>query len=291
MGEIKENVPLASYSTMGIGGPARYFTKADTIEEMRSALLFARERKVPFLVIGKGSNCLFHDEGYRGIVILNKIDFFEDLGGGVFQVGAGTSFSLLGVKTARLHFSGLEFASGIPATVGGAVYMNAGASGKETKDTLVSVDFMDPEGNVSRYAVSDLEFSYRKSSFQKMRGAIISATFKLSPSDEARDKQISIVQYRTKTQPYGEKSCGCAFRNPTGNFAGALIEKCGLKGFKVGGAEVSTLHANFIINKSDAKAADIRSLIELIRDRVKEQEKIDLEVEVCFIPAGENHDG
>ncbi|CRX38048.1 UDP-N-acetylmuramate dehydrogenase [Estrella lausannensis] len=285
--KIEENVSLSAYSTMGLGGPAKFFTKAESEEEMREALAFAKAHNVPFLVIGKGSNCLFHDKGYKGLVILNKIDFFHDLGEGVFHVGGGTSFSLLGVKTARLHYAGLEFASGIPATVGGAVYMNAGASGKETKDTLESVDYMDPDGNVRRYRRDELSFSYRKSMFQKMKGVILSATFSLTPNLEARSKQIAIVQHRTKTQPYGEKSCGCAFRNPEGNFAGALIEKCGLKGARVGGAEVSHLHANFLINKSDAKADDIRSLIELIKKTVKEKESIDLEVEVCFISSGE----
>lgn len=285
--EILENVSLSSYSTMGLGGPAKFFTKAESEEEMREAFAFAKKLNVPFLVIGKGSNSLFHDRGFAGLAILNKIDFFNDLGEGVFHVGGGTSFSLLGVKTARMHYAGLEFASGIPATVGGAVYMNAGASGKETKDTIESVDYMDTDGNIRRYQREELQFSYRKSMFQKMKGAILSATFRLSQNQEARGKQIAIVQHRTKTQPYGEKSCGCAFRNPEGNFAGALIEKCGLKGARVGGAEVSHLHANFLINKCDAKAEDIRSLIELIKKTVKEKEGIDLEVEVCFISSGE----
>lgn len=284
--EFKENVLLSSYTTMGIGGPARYFTRATTIEEMQEALQFAKNHNLPFLVIGKGSNSLFHDQGFCGVAILNKIDFCNEPSEGAFHVGSGYSFSLLGIQTAKKRLTGLEFASGIPATVGGAVYMNAGASGKETKDCLTSVVFMDPEGNVRNYQKKDLQFSYRKSSFQKMKGVIIAATFELTTCSEAREKQIAIVQYRTGTQPYSDKSCGCTFRNPEGNFAGALIEKCGLKGLKVGGAEVSMLHANFIVNKGEASREDIRVLIKLIKEKVKEKEGVDLEEEVCFIPYG-----
>jgi UDP-N-acetylmuramate dehydrogenase len=280
--EIKENVPLSSYSTMGLGGPALFFAKVATREDMQEAILFAKSKNLPFHVIGKGSNSIFSDSGFKGLAILNKIDFFHAVGP-IFHVGSGYSFSLLGAQTAKQNWTGLEFASGIPATVGGAVFMNAGASGKETKDCLISVEFMDSEGEIRSFERDEIAFSYRKSSFQTMRGAIISATFQLACLEDARDKQLAIIQYRTSTQPYGDKSCGCAFRNPPNHFAGALIEKCGLKGVRIGGAEVSTLHANFIVNKDGATAHDIASLIAHIKTTVKEKEGIDLEVEVCFI--------
>jgi len=280
--EIRENIPLSTYSTMGLGGEASFFTKVSTREEMQEALLFAKSKNLPFHVIGKGSNSIFSDSGFKGLCILNKIDFLHTVGP-IFHVGSGYSFSLLGAQTAKQNWTGLEFASGIPATVGGAVFMNAGASGKETKDCLISVEFMDSDGQIHYFEKDEIVFSYRKSSFQTMRGAIISATFLLASLEDAREKQLAIIQYRTSTQPYGDKSCGCAFRNPPNHFAGALIEKCGLKGARIGGAEVSTMHANFIVNRENATAQDIAELIAHIQQTVKEKEGIDLEVEVCFI--------
>jgi UDP-N-acetylmuramate dehydrogenase len=274
---------LKQLSTFGIGGPAKYFIEISTIEDMQGLIAFCAKERLDYLVIGKGSNCLFDDRGFDGVVILNKISFCK------FQkeqvhVGAGYSFSLLGVQTARKGLSGLEFASGIPATVGGAVYMNAGANGQETKDHLLEVSFVNERGDLEILSKNELSFSYRSSSFQKRKGAIVAATFALEPSIEARKKQLTIIEYRTKTQPYGEKSAGCVFRNPLEGSAGALIEKSGLKGQSIGGAEVSSLHANFIINKEDAKANDILSLAKRVQEKVKERLGVDLEMEIRCIP-------
>jgi UDP-N-acetylmuramate dehydrogenase len=275
---------LSELSTFGIGGPARYFLEVSSIEEMREAVLFCYQHKLRFIVVGKGSNCLFDDQGYDGLVILNKIHFCHFLEGERVQVGAGYSFSLLGVQTARRKWAGLEFASGIPATVGGAIYMNAGANGTETCQALVDVTYITEEGEQVVLPLEKLEFAYRFSSFQKMRGAIVAATFQLSLSPEAREKQLKIIDYRTRTQPYGEPSAGCIFRNPQGNAAGALIEQSGLKGTRVGGAEVSTLHANFIVNAGEAKAADVLHLANLVKRTVHEKTGVDLEMEVRAIP-------
>lgn len=246
---------------------------------MRSCIQFCNLEKLPYLIIGKGSNCLFDDKGFDGLVILNKISFchYEEE---IVSVGAGYSFSLLGSQTARKGFSGLEFASGIPATVGGAIFMNAGANGSETCNSLLDVSFVNERGELEVLTKESLVFSYRYSSFQEKKGAIVSARFKLTPSSEARPKQLNIIEYRTKTQPYGDKSAGCLFRNPQGFSAGALIQECGLKGIRVGGAEVSTLHANFIINKEGATAEDIRKLADLVQRTVKEKKGIDLHMEV-----------
>ena len=275
---------LKELSTFGIGGPALYHFEAKTIHDMQSALKLCKKENLSYLVIGKGSNCLFDDRGYSGVVISNKIDFMETLNPGVFHVGAGYSFSLLGVKTARQHWAGLEFASGIPASIGGAVYMNAGANGAETSDTLTSVDYVTDEGELQVLTKDRLSFSYRSSSFQTLRGAIVGATFSLTPSKEARVKQIEIINYRKKTQPYGEKSAGCVFRNPVCSHAGALIDQSGLKGLQVGGAKVSEMHANFIVNTSQATADDVNALITLIRERVKAKTGVELESEVRVIP-------
>jgi UDP-N-acetylmuramate dehydrogenase len=280
----KQQKRLSELSTFGIGGPARYFTEARTIEEMQKALILCREKQMPYLVIGKGSNCLFDDRGFNGMVILNKIDFNEKPAKELVHVGAGFSFSLLGSQTARHGLGGLEFASGIPGSVGGAVYMNAGANGGETCQALFSVDFISEDGVLHCLKKEELEFSYRFSSFQKMRGVIVGATFALIQSETARARQLEIIEYRIKTQPYSDKSAGCIFRNPTCGHAGALIDKSGLKGKSIGGAKVSELHANFIVNTGSATAKDVLDLIDLIKHTVKEKTGFELESEVRCIP-------
>lgn len=263
---------------MGIGGPARYFSKVSTIKEMHVQIAYALEYNIPFLVLGKGSNTLFDDRGFAGLVILNQIDYlYQD--GNLFQVGSGFSFARLGQITAKLGYTGLEFAAGIPASVGGAVFMNAGANGQEVSATLREVVFVDREVR----PIHAFGFAYRASIFHKMYGGIAEATFELKPLEGAKEKQREIVSYRLKTQPYGSKSCGCAFRNPEGEVAGRLIEQCGLKGTKIGGAQVSSLHANFITNEG-GKAEDIRALIDHVKERVQKETGYILEEEIRFIP-------
>lgn len=278
------NRSLSEFSTFGIGGPIRYFTEASSIEEMEEAHRFAKENQIPYLILGKGSNCLFSDRGFDGLAILNKIDFCEWKESEV-SVGSGYSFSLLGVQSARKGFSGLEFASGIPATVGGAVYMNAGANGRETCDCLQSVLFLQEDGTKRELKREELSFSYRHSPFQRMKGIILSASFSLRPDEAARKSQLQIIDYRLKTQPLKEKSAGCVFRNPAGGVsAGALIDQAGLKGLSVGGAKVSEIHANFIVNAGKASASDVLALMKIIQERVKEKTGIDLEPEIRQIP-------
>lgn len=281
---IKKNKPLNEICTFGIGGPATFYVETHTIEEMRNALLYCQKENLPYFILGKGSNCLFDDRGFAGMVIHNKIDFNEERPGGLFYVGAGYNFSLLGSQTARNGWSGLEFASGIPGTVGGAIFMNAGANGRETCDSLTSIEFLTSEGELQLYNRENLHFAYRTSSFQTMQGAILGATFSLTPSKEARQKQIEIITYRKNTQPYGEKSAGCIFRNPKEGHAGALIDKSALKGTKIGGAKISEIHANFIVNDENATAKDVLELIENIKKQVKNHTGIDLESEVRYIP-------
>ena len=277
--QLQKNRFLSEFSTFGIGGPIRAFCEVSTIEEMEEAF----RHPFPKMIVGKGSNCLFDDRGFDGLVILNKIDFCNWSETEV-TVGSGYSFSLLGVQTARKGLSGLEFASGIPATVGGAVFMNAGANGTETCKALKSVLYFD--GVEKReYQRSELAFSYRTSPFQKMNGAILSATFSLSPLPEARKSQLQIIEYRMKTQPLKEKSIGCIFRNPANQAAGALIDQCGLKGVSVGGAKISEIHANFIVNSQSASAEDVKKLIRLVQEKVFEQTGVFLEPEVRMIDA------
>jgi len=274
---------LKEFSTFGIGGPIRLFAEVSSLEGMREAFAFAREEKIPYLILGKGSNCLFSDRGFDGLVLLSKIDhcFWN---GHEVNVGAGYSFSLLGVQSARKGLSGLEFASGIPATVGGAVFMNAGANGQETKDALQSVQFLHLDGDLKTYSKETLEFSYRSSSLQSMQGAIVSANFVLTPSETARSQQLTILSARLQTQPYKDKSIGCIFRNPTTQiFAGKLIDECGLKGLQVGGAKISEMHANFMVNVQDASAEDVLELIKKVRKLVLEKTGHLLEIEARMV--------
>jgi UDP-N-acetylmuramate dehydrogenase len=282
------NKSLRDHCTFGIGGPSRYFIEIHTIQELQNCLKACYETQIPYLILGKGSNTLFHDLGFNGLIILNKIHFCEQTSPGIFYVGAGYSFSLLGVQTAKKKWSGLEFASGIPGSVGGAVFMNAGANRSETVEVLQSVEYIDEKGVLHLLPKEALHFAYRTSSFQQMRGAIASATFKLSPLINARHQQMEMISYRMKTQPYHEKSAGCIFRNPTESSAGALIDKCGLKGTSVGGARISDMHANFIVNDGTALASDVLSLIELVQKHVKEKMGIELESEVRVIPYNPN---
>lgn len=280
---FQRNKSLKSYSTFGIGGPANFLTEITSILEMQEVLSFCFHQKLSFVVLGKGSNTLFDDRGYDGLVIINKICSCSPIEENIF-VGAGYSFSLLGAQTARKGFSGLEFASGIPGTVGGAVFMNAGANGMETKDVLSEVRYVDEQGNLLLFSCEEITFAYRYSSFQERKGAIVEAKFCLKLLPEARKKQLDIISYRTHTQPYHEKSCGCIFQNPKEEKAGALIDKCGLKGTKVGGAEISRVHANFIVNTQQASAKDVLSLIELVKETVNRETGVTLETELRFLP-------
>lgn len=274
---------LKEVSTFGIGGKARLFTQVSSVEQMQQVLIYCKEQALPFFILGKGSNCLFDDQGLNALVIHNKISYLE-MQEGIFDVGAGFSFSLLGAKSAKSGFTGLEFASGIPATVGGAIFMNAGANGRETAQCLTHVSFVNEEGELLHLEKKDLEFGYRHSCFQKRKGAIVSAKFALIPSLQARDSQLSIIDYRKKTQPYKEASIGCIFRNPDKDSAGRIIEQGGLKGLSVGDAEVSSIHANFIVNKGKASSQDVLHLIALIQEKVKALTGVTLEMEARCIP-------
>jgi UDP-N-acetylmuramate dehydrogenase len=281
---FQEGRSLKDLTTFGIGGPAKYFIEVTSIEQLSEAISHCHTKNLRYLVLGKGSNILFSDEGYNGVVILNKIHFCEEEKG-IFYVGAGYSFSLLGSQTARKGWAGLEFASGIPGSIGGAVYMNAGANGGETFQYLTEVTYVNEKGKVEVLPKGKLQWGYRMSSFQNLKGAIAAARFHLIPSTEARARQLKIIDYRTKTQPYGDMSAGCVFRNASDSSAGALIEKCGLKGYSIGGAEVSPLHANFIVNRQDAKAQDVIDLAAHIKKVVFEKTGHELEMEIRVIPS------
>ena len=277
-----ENISLKPFTTIGVGGCADYLIEAYNLGELTDAIHFAKAKQLPYHILGKGSNTLFHDDGYRGVVILNKCQKIEwKLP--FIEVEAGFSFSLLGIQTAKKGWSGLEFAAGIPASVGGAIYMNAGACGSETANPLRQVRFLEEDGSLKTYLKTEVEFSYRYSSFQKKKGVIVSALFEVAQDPGAKERQRNILEYRTRTQPYSDPSAGCIFRNPQGASAGALIEASGLKGASVGGASVSHLHANFIVNRNGASRADILKLAKHVQETVYEKSGYQLEMEVRAI--------
>lgn len=282
--------PLKEFSTFGIGGPAAFFAEAHSVEDLKLCLAFAQEKNIPYLIIGKGSNCLFDDQGFAGLAILNKIHFCTYPEPSLVYAGSGYSFSLLGSQTAKKGLGGLEFASGIPGSVGGAVYMNAGANGSETCEALESVDWITEDGNEIHLSRNEIQFAYRWSCFQKTKGAIAAATFRLTPSTQARGRQLEIIDYRKQTQPLKEMSAGCVFRNPPSGHAGKLIEECGLKGISIGGASISLLHANFIVNTSDATSSDVLTLIGLIQHAVKQKTGFELICEIKYIPYTRGND-
>lgn len=275
---------LSSLSTFGIGGPARYYLKVRSQEDLFSAISWAREQKTPYFILGNGSNCLFDDRGYNGLIIHNQIVFCE-MDGPSIHAGAGTRFSLLGHQTTQKNLSGLEFALGIPGTVGGAVYMNAGANGQDVSQTLQEVSFLTETGEIETFFRKDLAFSHRYSSFHELSGSILSARFVLSENPDARKRQLEMIQKRMLSQPVKEKSAGCVFRNPTSQIsAGALIDQCGLKGRAIGAAQVSSLHANFIINTSHASSQDVRSLMRQIQECVQMKTGYLLTPEIRWVP-------
>jgi UDP-N-acetylmuramate dehydrogenase len=281
--QFKKNVLLKDYSTFGIGGPALFLAEVFSAQQLKEAIEFANASQLKFIVIGKGSNCLFDDRGFAGLVIINKISYRKQQENR-FEVGSGYSFALLGVQTAKAGYAGLEFASGIPATVGGAIYMNAGAGKSETKDCLESVTIMNHQGDIQVVQKKEIEFGYRYSSFQKQDSIILSAVFSLIKDKLAKENQTTLLNYRLKTQPYEHLSIGCCFKNPPSASAGALIDGLNLKGLQVGGAKISEKHANFIINAENAKASDVLSLMGMIEEQIENKCGIKLHREIKVIP-------
>lgn len=272
---------LARFTTYGIGGHAEHFITVHNITELLEALDYVRSNSLRYFILGKGSNVLFDDRGFRGVVIHNRIEHFSQEGS-TFTVGSGYSFALLGVKTARLGFTGLEFASTIPGSVGGAVVMNAGAHGTETQNALSKVHYIDEMGAECIQERAELEFSYRMSPFQGGDKVVVGAEFMLAKDETARDRQREFLSYRMSTQPLKERSCGCVFRN-TEIASGRIIEECGLKGMKVGNVMVSNTHANFFVNLGKGTQENVLQLIEKVQEEVYNQRGIALHPEVQVI--------
>lgn len=285
--EYKTDEPLCRHTTFKVGGPADYFVLPQSKEELSLLWRFVKENDLPCLVLGTGANLLVSDQGFRGMVLcLKNLDQIALIGENIVMAQAGASLHRVCNFAAEKSLSGLEFAYGIPATVGGAVYMNAGAYSGEIGDVLVKSEHLSPTGETESFSKEQLEMGYRHSLYQQRPDLIISgAVFELQPGnrDEIRAKMAEILALRKEKQPLDYPSAGSTFKRPKGAFAGTLIEQCGLKGCRVGGAEVSEKHAGFVINKDAATAADIYTLIEKVQKEVLAKTGYFLECEVKII--------
>jgi UDP-N-acetylmuramate dehydrogenase len=284
--DVREHEPLAPHSWYGIGGRARYFLEVADDAALPELVARLNRDQVPYTVIGAATNTLFAAEELPGLTI-KLVTHRMSMDGETVSVSAGTLMPKLAAETAREGRAGLEFAAGVPGTVGGSVFGNAGAFGGEVKDRLVSVEVVDPQGRRQTVAAADCAFTYRDSVFKATRDrwVIISATFRTTsePPATVRARLLEVQKHRRATQPVEQRSLGSTFKNPPGDSAGRLIDACGLKGRQIGGAQVSPKHANFIVNLGGASADDVLALMAEMRDRVRERFGIELEPEIRVI--------
>ena len=297
----RENEPLAAHCTFRIGGPADVFARPETEEQLCRTIALCKECGVKYYLLGNGSNILFEDAGYHGVVIDTTalkmgIGILENVchpgaaPGEVYDAvaaGAGLKLSALCAAALENGLTGLEFAYGIPGTVGGAVYMNAGAYGGEMKDVLDQVTYLTQEGQIVTEEAAKLDLAYRHSIFEENDGCILSAQFHLKRGDpEAiRARMNELMAKRVEKQPLDKPSAGSTFKRPAGAFAAALIDQCGLRGYRHGGAVVSEKHCGFVVNMGGATCADVLALCDEVRAIVKEKTGYELEKEIRVVKA------
>ena len=284
---IKTYEPLKKHTSFKIGGPADYFVSVNNIEELQKVIAAAKENKIDFFLLGNGSNILVSDKGFRGVVINLDGEFNEaKVEGNTIKAGAGITLSQLAGIAMKASLTGLEFASGIPGTLGGALFMNAGAYGGEMSQVVTDVSLLDlSEGKVISLSGEEMHFGYRHSILKEKEYIALGCEMNLASGDSETigNYMRELAQKRKEKQPLEFPSAGSTFKRPEGYFAGKLIEDAGLGGFSVGGAQVSEKHKGFVINKGDATAADVKSLIEHVIKTVKEKDGVTLEPEVLFL--------
>ena len=284
--EYRENEPLAGHTTMKIGGPARVFCQPVGTEQLIHCLQLCRQLHIEHYLLGKGSNTLFSDAGYPGVVICLG-ETAEQIQVEDNQIIAGAGAPLHKVCRAALEagLGGLEFAYGIPGSVGGAVYMNAGAYGGEMKDVLAEVYYIDENGRMCTKPLEELKLGYRTSCFMDTDQCIVAARFVLHPAREQdiRERMDDLMQRRRAKQPLEYPSAGSTFKRPQGAFAGALIEQCGLKGMRVGGAAISEKHCGFVVNLGGATCHDVVELTKRVHDIVLQKTGFVLEREIRVV--------
>ncbi len=280
-----ENTSLAPYCSMKVGGNAKYLVTPKSESELISAIRHFRETGEKYIVVGNCSNLLFPDSGYDGAVIVTSGIKGLSIDGNVITANCGETLSSLARFACDNSLTGLEFCYGIPGTVGGAVYMNAGAYGGEISQRFVNGRFLNEDGEIITIELENMEFGYRKSCLNNTNLIMLSSSFVLENgnADEIKVIMDGLMAKRKASQPLDYPSCGSAFKRPVGNFAGALIEQCGLKGLSVGGAQVSEKHAGFIINREKASSSDVIELLNLVSDTVFEKTGVRLEPEIRII--------
>ena len=288
LGEEKVRIsePMNRHTTFRIGGPADYFLLPSTAEEVKKILEICKEKELPYFILGNGSNLLVSDEGYCGVII----QLYRNYGGITVEgtdirAGAGALLSQIASAAKNASLTGFEFAGGIPGTLGGAVVMNAGAYGGEMKDVLKEVTVMTEQGEIMTIPAEKLEMGYRTSLVKKAGYLVLEAVISLKVGDVEEIKAImkDLTEKRVSKQPLEYPSAGSTFKRPEGYFAGKLIMDAGLRGYQVGGAQVSEKHCGFVINKGNATAKEVRELMKQVSDRVYEKFEVRLEPEVRLL--------
>ena len=269
--KIYENELMSNYTSFKIGGPAEYLIKVQTPEELKEILKIIKKQEIPLTIIGNGSNILVSDNGIKGIVLKIEINTFElNTQTAHLKVGSGVKLGLIAQKCLKEELAGFEFASGIPGTIGGAIRMNAGAHGKEMKDVVTSVTYMDRNGDVFTIQNEEARFEYRNSLFAHKDYIILEVEMQLEKgnSEDIQSKMAEYATYRKEKQPIEYPSAGSTFKRGADFITAKLIDECGLKGYQIGGAQISEKHAGFIINKENATAADVIKLMEYTKEKV-----------------------
>ena len=285
---ILKNEPMSKHTSLKIGGTADYFIKVKSIEELKDILEFTNKNKIKTTIVGNGTNLLVKDGGIRGVVIkleLNDFKIKKTAKEVLITAGSGLTLATLAAVALKEEVTGLEFLAGIPGTIGGAVRMNAGAYGSEMKDIVVKTRYMTYDGKIKTLDLEEHEFEYRNSVFSKLDVIIIDTTIsvKKGNKEDIESKMNEYSDLRRKTQPLEYPNAGSTFKRKEGIITAKLIDECGLKGFNIGDAEVSTKHAGFIVNKGKATAKDFLELVEYIKKELKHKTGVDVELEILVI--------
>ena len=285
--KVSFDVPMSEWTSFKTGGNAECMVHPKTEDEIVAVVKYAKENKIPYYILGNGTNTLVRDGGIKGIIIglyqnFNSIDIDEETG--IVKVKAGTLLSAVANLACRAGLSGIEFAGGIPGCIGGAIKMNAGAYEGEMKDIVQTVKILHEDLSIKEYSNEDMKFGYR-TSIVKETDIVLEITIKLEKKETSkiRAKMVELSKKRKEKQPLNMPSAGSAFKRPKGNYAGKLIQEAGLQGYTVGGAQVSKKHAGFVVNTGKATAEDVENILKDIQDKVFEKHKVELEKEIIII--------
>ena len=285
-GHVLESAPMSRNTTFKVGGPADYLVTPTAPQQVAAIKALCGSEQIPCMVIGNGSNLLVSDAGYRGVII-KLLDNYQEVTAHdrIIHAQAGALLSAVAKKAARWTLTGMEFAAGIPGTIGGAMMMNAGAYGGEMKDIVSQVTVMDEGGHIAQYTAADMCFGYRDSilAHEELTALEVTLQLEVGEEEEIKAEMERLSAQRSAKQPLEYPSAGSTFKRPEGHYAGALIEEAGLRGFQIGGAQVSEKHCGFIINAGGATAADVKNLIDYVRETVYEKSGVMMTPEVRFV--------